>query len=91
VLWVAVRGNWLSVQVLSKDRKSRGIPQCTFSTNDPRLHFGLAGHSVMDKVEIRWPNGGVETLRSIPADAIYAIVEGQGVKSTVKLLPPTPY
>jgi hypothetical protein len=45
----------------------------------------------MDKVEIRWPNGGVETLRSIPADAIYTIVEGQGVKSTVKLLPPTPY
>jgi len=45
----------------------------------------------MDKVEIRWPNGGVETLRSIPADAIYAIVEGQGVKGTVKLLPPTPY
>jgi len=60
------------------------------STNDPRLHFGLAGDSVMDKVEIRWPNGGVETLRNIPADAIYTIVEGQGVKSTVKLLPPTP-
>jgi len=59
------------------------------STNDSRLHFGLAGDSVMDKVEIRWPSGGVETLRSIPADAIYTIVEGQGVKSTVKLLPPT--
>jgi hypothetical protein len=61
------------------------------STNDPRLHFGLAGDSVMDKVEIRWPNGGVETLRNIPADAIYTIVEGQGIKSTVKLLPPTPH
>jgi hypothetical protein len=60
------------------------------SSNDPRLHFGLAGDSVMDKVEIRWPNGGVETLRNIPADTIYTIVEGQGVKSTVKLLPPTP-
>ncbi len=60
------------------------------STNDPRLHFGLGGDSVMDKVEIRWPNGGVEKLRNIPADTIYTIVEGQGVKSTVKLLPPTP-
>ncbi len=58
------------------------------STNDPRLHFGLAGNSVMDKVEIRWPNGGVESLRNIPADAIYTIVEGQGVKNTVKLPPP---
>jgi hypothetical protein len=60
------------------------------STNDPRLHFGLAGDSLMGKVEIRWPNGAIETLRNIPADAVYTIVEGQGVKSTVKLLPPTP-
>jgi hypothetical protein len=58
------------------------------STNDPRLHFGLAGDSMMDKVEIRWPNGGVEILRNIPADAIYTIIEGQGVKNTVKLPPP---
>jgi hypothetical protein len=42
----------------------------------------------MDKVEIRWPNGGVETLRNIPADAIYTIIEGQGVKDTIKLPPP---
>jgi hypothetical protein len=61
------------------------------STNDPRLHFGLAGDSVMDKVEIRWPNGGVETLRNIPADAIYTVVEGQGIKGTIKLPPPTPH
>src|SRR5205807_3710083 len=60
------------------------------STNDPRLHFGLAGDSVMDKVEIRWPNGGSETLRNIPADAIYTIVEGQGIQRTVKLLSLTP-
>jgi hypothetical protein len=59
------------------------------STNDPRLHFGLAGDSVMDRVEIRWSNGGVETLRNIPADAIYTIVEGQGIKGTIKLSPPT--
>jgi hypothetical protein len=60
------------------------------STSDPRLHFGLAGDTMMEKVEIRWPNGIVETLRSVPADAIYTIVEGQGIKGTVKLLPPTP-
>ena len=59
------------------------------STNDPRLHFGLAGEAVMDKVEIRWPNGTVEILRNVPADAIYTIVEGQGITATVKLPPPT--
>lgn len=60
------------------------------STSDPRLHFGLASDSVMDKVEIRWPNGEVETLRNVPADAIYTVVEGQGIKNTIKLAPPAP-
>jgi enediyne biosynthesis protein E4 len=55
------------------------------STNDPRLHFGLASDSVMDKVEIRWPNSGVETIPNVPADFIYTIVEGQGIKSSIKL------
>jgi hypothetical protein len=59
------------------------------STNDPRLHFGLAGDSVMEKVEIRWPNGSVEVVKNVPADAIYTIVEGRGITATVKLPPPT--
>jgi hypothetical protein len=58
------------------------------STNDARLHFGLASDAVMDKVEIRWPNGNVETLQKIPADAIYTITEGQGITGTLKLPPP---
>jgi enediyne biosynthesis protein E4 len=58
------------------------------STSDPRLHFGLAGDPVMSKVEIRWPNGAVETLQNISADAIYTVVEGQGIKSSVKLPAP---
>jgi len=57
------------------------------STSDPRLHFGLAGDSVIDKVEIRWPNGSIEILRNLGADNIYTIVEGHGVTSTVKLAP----
>ncbi len=60
------------------------------STNDPRLHFGLADDSVMGKVEIRWPMGTVETLTNVPADAIYTVVEGRGITATSKLPPPTP-
>jgi len=59
------------------------------STSDPRLHFGLADDSLMDKVEIRWPNGNLETLRNIPADAIYTITEGHGITATIKLPPPS--
>jgi enediyne biosynthesis protein E4 len=59
------------------------------STSDPRLHFGLAADTVMDKVEIRWPNGNLETLRHVPADAIYTITESQGITATIKLPPPS--
>jgi hypothetical protein len=49
------------------------------SQNDPRLHFGLGPDSKISQVEIRWPNGKIETLRDVPADFIYTIVEGQGI------------
>ncbi len=59
------------------------------STNDPRLHFGLGADVSMDKVEVRWPNGNIETLRNVPSDAIYTITEGQGITATTKLAPPS--
>jgi enediyne biosynthesis protein E4 len=59
------------------------------STSDPRLHFGLAADTVIDKVEIRWPNGNVETLHNVPADAIYTVTESQGITATIKLPPPS--
>jgi hypothetical protein len=58
------------------------------SSNDQRLHFGLASDAVMEKVEIRWPNGTLEVLRNVAADAIYTIVEGEGITNTIKLSPP---
>ena len=60
------------------------------STNDQRLHFGLGNAMVMTHVQVRWPSGFVEDLKDVPADAIYTIVEGQGIKETVKLPPPAP-
>ena len=58
------------------------------SSNDQRLHFGLGSAVVMKNVEIRWPSGGIEELKDISADAIYTIVEGQGIRQTVKLPAP---
>ena len=52
------------------------------SQNDLRLHFGLGGAAKIETVEVRWPNGNTELLRDLPADAIYTIVEGEGIKST---------
>jgi hypothetical protein len=42
----------------------------------------------MSKVEIRWPSGTVEVLKDVAADAIYTVVESEGIKDTIKLPPP---
>ena len=59
------------------------------STSDPRLHFGLGADAVMKSVEIQWPSGLRENLANVAADAIYTIVEGQGITATLKLPAPT--
>jgi enediyne biosynthesis protein E4 len=58
------------------------------SQNDLRLHFGLGTAAKMESVEIRWPNGNTQTLQNVPADAIYTIVEGAGIRDTKPLPPP---
>jgi hypothetical protein len=55
------------------------------SQNDPRLHFGLGAEARMEQVEIRWPNGNLETLKDVPADFIYTLVEGEGIKEKTAL------
>ena len=55
------------------------------SSNDPRLHFGLAGETKMNEVTIRWPSGEKETLKDVPADSIYTVVEGKGITNKIAL------
>ncbi len=50
------------------------------SQNDPGLHFGLGIETKLN-VEVKWPSGKTEVLHDIAADFIYAIVEGEGIKS----------
>ncbi len=49
------------------------------SQHDFRVHFGLDKHDRLDKAEIVWPSGKVETLTNLPADRFYKVKEGQGV------------
>jgi enediyne biosynthesis protein E4 len=58
------------------------------SQNDLRLHFGLGTTSQMESVQIRWPNGNVETLQDVPDDYIYTVVEGKGIQERKPLPPP---
>ena len=58
------------------------------SQNDLRQHFGFGKTAKIDEVTVRWPNGQNETIRDVPADFIYTIVEGQGIKEKVALPSP---
>ncbi|HEY6253061.1 MAG TPA: CRTAC1 family protein [Candidatus Angelobacter sp.] len=51
------------------------------SQNDLRLHFGFGTAPSMDSVQVRWPNGAIEEFKNLPADKIYTLVEGQGIKN----------
>ncbi|MFN7959999.1 MAG: FG-GAP-like repeat-containing protein [Thermoanaerobaculia bacterium] len=41
--------------------------------SDPRLYFGLATATQVERVEIRWPDGGIQALTDVPADQLLAV------------------
>jgi enediyne biosynthesis protein E4 len=58
------------------------------SQNDLRIHFGLAKHDKVDKLEIFWPSGKVETLTNLAADHLYTVKEGEGIIPSLRAKPP---
>jgi len=51
------------------------------SHSDTRAHFGLAEAARVDRIEIRWPSGVVETATGLAADRFYVAREGVGVSA----------
>lgn len=49
------------------------------SAQDPRLHFGLGNHQIVDSLQIFWPSGSTTTLSNLKADKIVAVKEGHGL------------
>ncbi len=54
-----------------------------YSSNDPRLHFGLGKAETAD-LEIRWPNGAKETVKGVAADRLVVVKEGTGIVKSVR-------
>ena len=47
------------------------------SAGDPRLHFGLGDSERIDRVEVRWPSGRIDTHVDLAADTGYLLREGE--------------
>ncbi len=49
-----------------------------YSQNDRRPHFGLAKDTLVERVDVRWPNGRQERWSDLKADQILTLTEGSG-------------
>jgi hypothetical protein len=49
------------------------------SQNDMTLHFGLGASTTVDKLEIKWPDGKLETVTVAAIDRKLTVTEGKGV------------
>lgn len=48
------------------------------SQNDLRVHFGLGGATMVDRLEVRWPNGLEESWRDLAVDRVVTLTEATG-------------
>src|SRR5438105_4231309 len=49
------------------------------SQNDMTLHFGLGAATNIDKLEIKWPDGAVESVNVQGVDRKLTVIEGKGI------------
>jgi hypothetical protein len=49
--------------------------------NDLRAHFGLGEATSVERLDVRWPDGRVETIRDLGSNQIVTVTEGKGVTS----------
>jgi hypothetical protein len=47
------------------------------SANDKRLHFGLGVSMLVERMDIRWPDGTTQVLRNIPCDRFVTVDEAR--------------
>ena len=43
-----------------------------------RLHFGLGSAKQIERIEVRWPSGQVDTLTDVTIDQRIEVTEGRG-------------
>ena len=70
---------WGSLVEVTADGKAQvqesRCPSTFLSQSDPRLHFGLGSSPVVQRIQITWPSGKVQTLTEVHADQILKVIE----------------
>ncbi len=51
--------------------------------NDLRVHFGMGDSKTAERLEVRWPGGGVEVIDNIQGNRILTVRQGEGVVRSV--------
>jgi enediyne biosynthesis protein E4 len=51
--------------------------------NDMRVHVGVGDATLIDRLEVRWPSGQMDTATRVPVNSIVTVVEGEGVSRRV--------
>jgi hypothetical protein len=46
------------------------------ASNERKILFGLGGATRIDRLQVRWPSGTIQTFEGLEADQELAIVEG---------------
>ena len=45
------------------------------SSHDPRCHFGLGTNAAIDRLEVRWQSGVVQTFENLPTNQVHTVSE----------------
>ena len=73
----AALGAVVRVTVSGRTEAQAVLSQASYySHNDLRLHFGLGAAAAAETIEVRWPNGRVETLNDVRGGRVVTIKEG---------------
>lgn len=49
------------------------------SNNEPRTHFGLGKASLVNELEIKWPNGELEKFKNVKPNQYLILEQGKGI------------
>jgi hypothetical protein len=61
--------------LVSHDQAKGGMSY--ISAQDPRIYFGLGDRTRVDTLEVLWPSGARTLLKSLAADQVITVTEGQ--------------